>query len=113
MTLIMVGASIPWIDSLTKIFRWCNQLEEYMGDFGLVLWPKSKFRIMNAVINQKYMNHHLHKMEVYGNINFLIYNLRYFFNCQTAENNFGMMLNLEWSYNAGNNAMTLLSAHIW
>ena len=50
---------------------------------------------MNAVINQKYMNHHLHKMEVYGNINFLIYNLRYFFNCQTAENNFGMMLNLE------------------
>ena len=31
--------NIPWTDSLTKIFRWGNQLEEHTGDFGLGLWP--------------------------------------------------------------------------
>ena len=102
--------NILWTDSWTKIFRCGNQLEEHMGDFGLGLWPKSKFGIMNAMINLKYIDHHLHQIEVCENINVVMYNLRYFFNYQTAKNNFGMMLNLEWSYNAGDDAMTLRSA---
>lgn len=102
--------NILWTDSWTKIFRCGNQLEEHMGDFGLGLWPKSKFEIMNAMINLKYIDHHLHQIEVCENIDVVMYNLRYFFNYQTAKNNFGMMLNLEWSYNAGDDAMTLRSA---
>ena len=106
-------ANIPSTDSLTKIFRWDNRLEEHMGDFGLGLWPKSKFGIMNAMINLKYIDHHLHQIEVCENIYVVMYNLRYFFNYQTAKNNFGMMLNLEWSYNAGDDAMTLKYAQVW
>ena len=46
------------------------------------------------------------------NINDLINILRYFFNYQTTKDNFGMMLDVEWSYNWRNNGMTLKSARV-
>lgn len=52
-------------------------------------------------------------MPLCKNIDNLINILRYFFNCQTTKNNFGMMLDLEWSYNSDDFGMTLQSAHVW
>ena len=103
-------ANIPSTDSLTKIFRWDNRLEEHMGEFGLLsgFLPRNKSKIMSGMINRKYSGR-----EVCENIDLLMYNLRYFFNYQTAENNFGMMLNLDWSWNADDDAMTLKYAQVW
>lgn len=47
------------------------------------------------MINRKYIDNDFHTVEVCENIDILMQNLRYFFNHQNAENNLGMILNLE------------------
>ena len=103
--------NIPWTDSLTKIFRWNNRLEEHMGHFGS--WWSNESETINAVINREYIYHPQHEVNVCKNIDILIHSLRYFFNYQTTKNNFGMMLNLAWYYNSDDNVMSLQSAYIW
>ena len=104
-------SNIPWTDSLKKIFRWENRLEEHMGHFGP--WWAHESETINAVINREYIYHPQHEVNVCKNIDALIRGLRNFFNYQTAENNFGMMLNLAWHYNSDDNVMSLQSAYIW
>ena len=102
--------NIPWTKSLTKIFRWDNRLENHMGHFGY--YYHNKDETMNFMINRKYQEFQVHTLYVCKNIEFLVYSLRNFFNLQTAENNFGMMLNLEWGYNS-DDGYSLLLADIW
>ena len=100
---------IPWTDSLaTKIFHWNNRLEEHMGHFGA--WDENA---TETVIRMIHRINRGWRMPLCKNIDNLINILRYFFNCQTTKNNFGMMLDLEWSYNSGDFGMTLQSAHVW
>ena len=100
---------IPWTDSLaTKIFHWNNRLEEHMGHFGA--WDENA---TETVIRMIHRIDRGWRMPLCRNIDNLIIILRYFFNCQTTKNNFGMMLDLEWSYNSGDFGMTLQSAHVW
>ena len=103
--------NIPWTDSLKKIFRWENRLEEHMGHFGP--WWAHESETINAVINREYIYRPQHEINVCKNIDALIHILRDFFDYQTAENNFGMMLNLAWHYNSDDNVMSLQSAYIW
>ena len=98
-------ANIPWTDSLTKIFRWNNRLEEHMGDFGP--WECGKSETLNLMINRKNKRWYL-----CNNIDLLVYALRDFFDYQTAKNNFGMMLNLEWDWSRGDN-MRLEHFYVW
>lgn len=37
--------NIPWTDSLTKIFRWYNRLENHMGHFGSETYLNPKLLI--------------------------------------------------------------------
>ena len=100
---------IPWTDSLaTKIFHWNNRLEEHMGHFGA--WDENA---TETVIRMIHRIDRGWRMPLCKNIDNLINILRYFFNCQTTKNNFGMMFDLEWSYNSGDFGMTLQSAHVW
>ena len=103
--------NIPWTDSFPKFFRWDNRLEEHMGDFGP--WPVSKSEIINMMINRKDIDHLTRKVRACKDIDILILTLRGFLNYQTAEDNFGMMLNIEWNYDTDSNAMSLKSAYIW
>ena len=64
------------------------------------------------MINRKYIDNDFHTVEVCENIDILMQNLRYFFNHQNAENNLGMILNLEWSWNRSE-GMSLRCVHIW
>ena len=102
--------NIPWTKSLTKIFHWNNRLENHMGHFGY--YNHNKNETINYMINRKYVEYDVHTLEVCKNIEFLVYSLRNFFNHQTAENNFGMMLNLEWGYNS-DDGYSLRLADIW
>ena len=103
--------NIPWTDSFPKFFRWNNRLEKHMGDFGP--WPVSKSEIINMMINRKDIDHLSRKVRVCKDIDILILTLRGFLNYQTAEDNFGMMLNIEWNYVTDNNSMSLKSAYVW
>ena len=92
-------------DSLTKIFKWGNRLEEHMGDFGP--WECGISETMNLMINWKNKRWYFcHDVEL------LIYELRDFFNYQTAKNNFGMMLNLEWTWSRDDH-MRLKTVCVW
>ena len=103
--------NIPWTGSFPKIFRWDNRLEEHMSHFEP--WPVSKSEIINMMINCKDIDHLMRKVRACKDIDILILTLRGFLNYQTAEDNFGMMLNIEWNYDTDSNAMSLKSAYIW
>ena len=103
--------NIPCTDALTKIFRWGNRLEEHMGHFGS--WLTDKSETLNAMINRHYIKRRYRKIKVCKGIDVLMNNLRGFFKYQTAENNLGMMFNIEWTYDSDDDAMTLEFAHIW
>ena len=98
--------NIPWTDSLTKIFRWGNRLEEHMGDFGP--WDCGLSETMNQMINWKKNK----RLVLVHNDELLIYTLRDFFNYQTTENNFGMMMNLEWDWSRSSH-MSLKLFYVW
>ena len=104
--------NIPWTDSFKKVFRWSNRLEEHMGHFGP--WWAHESETVNEMINRR---EDISKVKVCKHIDVLIQNLRYFFNHQTTENNFGMMLNLDWSFSwdeySGDVAMNLKCVYIW
>ena len=102
--------NIPSTDSLTKIFRWGNRLEEHMGHFGA--WWMSKNATVDVMINRKHVEHDGYTIAVCKNIDVLMNNLRGFFKYQTAKNNFGVMLNLEWGYNS-DDGYSLRLADIW
>ena len=98
-------ANIPWTDSLTKIFRWDNRLEEHMGDFGP--WECGLSETMNGMINYKNKRWYFcHDIELLRD------ELRDFFDYQTAENNFGMMLNLEWTWSRDDHDR-LKKVYVW
>ena len=101
--------NVPWTGSLTKIFRWNNMLENHMGHFGS--YKTSKDETINYMINRKYQEFKVHTLYVCKNIEFLVYSLRNFFKHQTAKNNFGMMVNLEWYYDSDGYSLRL--ADIW
>ena len=103
--------NIPWIDSLKKIFGWGNRLEEHMGHFGP--WTMGKSETLNWMINRKLIKTRWHWLKACSNIDTLVHNLRDFFSHQTTKNNFGMMLNLSWHYDSGDDGMSLECAHVW
>ena len=100
--------NIPWTEeSLTKIFRWDNRLENYMGHFGS--WKMDKSETCSAMINRAGTFTDVGPCE---DIKILMHNLRDFFHHQTTKNNFGMMLNLEWDYDS-DDGYNLRLADIW
>ena len=103
--------NIPWTDSLTKIFSWGNRLENHMGHFGP--WWADESETADDMINREGKS----KVKACMDIIVLMYNLRSFFIHQTAENNFGMMINLAWHFSwdeySGDVAMNLKCAYIW
>ena len=101
--------NIPWTDSLKTIFSWDNRLVNHMGHFGS--WDMLKSEVINWMINRECRHKGWRWLEVCSNIDTLMHNLRNFFNYQTAKNNFGMYLNLEWNYNSG--SMSLQCVHIF
>ena len=102
--------NIPSTDSLTKIFRWSNRLEKHMDHFGA--WWMTKNTTVDLMINRKHVEHDGYTIAVCKNIDVLMNNLRGFFKYQTAKNNFGAMLNLEWDYDS-DNGYSLQLADIW
>ena len=97
--------NIPWTNSLKKIFVWADRLQEHMGHFGF--WGANKSYTADAMINRSW------GIPICQNIDNLMHNLRTFFYHQTAENNFGMMVNLAWHYDSYDNPMILRSAYVW